>query len=86
MFVKRMGSDKPEPEVPQNAFFKKERPNRNKKGRKVDGNPYCPCNDCPLKLSANGKRSTSNFQNVDGCKICFSCGHVANKQWCGTQK
>ena len=35
MFTKRMGSEKPGPEVFQNAFFKKERPNRNKEGRKV---------------------------------------------------
>ena len=34
---------------------------------------YCSYDDCPFKLSAVGKRNTSNFQNVDGCKICFSC-------------
>ena len=28
--------------------------------------------------------SEDSFQNVDGCKICFSCGHVANRQWCWT--
>ena len=41
--------------------------------------------DCPFKLSAGGKRNTFNLQNVDGCKICFSCGHVTNREWCGAQ-
>ena len=46
------------------------------------GNLYCPYDDCPFKLSVEGKRTTSNFQNVNGYKICFICGHAANRQWC----
>ena len=49
------------------------------------GNLYCPYDDFPFKLPAAGQRNTSNFQNVDGCKICFSCGHDANRKWCGAQ-
>ena len=50
------------------------------------GNLYFPHYDCPFKLSAGGKRNTSNFKNVDGHKICFSCGHAANREWCKAQK
>ena len=32
-------------------------------------NLYCPYDDCPFNLSTDGKRNTSNFQNVDGCKM-----------------
>ena len=39
-----------------------------------------------LELSVDGKRNASNFQNVDRCMICFSSGHVANRQWCREQK
>ena len=39
-----------------------------------------------FKLSPGGKRNTSTFQNEDGHQICFSCGHVANRKWCGAQK
>ena len=49
-------------------------------------NLYYSYDDCPFKLSAEGKRNTINFQNVDGCKICFSCGNVASRQWCGAHK
>ena len=42
MFAKRMGSEKPGPEVLQDAFFGKERPNRNKEGRKVHWKPALP--------------------------------------------
>ena len=77
MFTKRIGLGKAQPEVLQDAFFKKERPNRNKEGWEV-GNLHCPFDDCSFKLSAEGKRNTSNVQNMDGCKICFICGHVAN--------
>ena len=45
-------------------------------------NLYCSYDDWPFKLSAEGKGNTSNFQNVDGHKICFSCGNVASRQWC----
>ena len=53
-----------------------------RKVRRFIRNPYCPYDGCPFNLSADGKRNTLNFQNVDGCKISFSCGHVANRQWC----
>ena len=36
-------------------------------------NLYCPYGICPFMLSAGGKRNVSNFQNVYGYKICFSC-------------
>ena len=35
MFTDRMGSEKPGPWVLQDAFFEKERSNRNKKARKM---------------------------------------------------
>ena len=34
------------------------------------GNLYCSYDDCPFKLSAEGKRNTTTFHNVDGHKIC----------------
>ena len=49
-------------------------------------NLYCSYDECSFELSAEGKMNTSNFQNVDGHKICFSCGNVASRQWCGTHK
>ena len=57
--------------------------------RKVErsiGSLCCPYDDSPFKLPADGKRNTSNFQNVDGHNICFSCEHVATRQWCGAWK
>ena len=56
-----------------------------KAGRCI-GNLYCSYDDCPFKLSPEGKRNTSNFQNADGHKICFSCENVASRQWCGARK
>ena len=41
---------------------------------------YYSYDDCPFKLSAEEKRNTSNIQNVDRHKICFSCGNVASRQ------
>ena len=49
-------------------------------------NLYCIFDDCPFKLSAERKRNTTNFWNADGHKICFSCGNVTSRQWCGTCK
>ena len=40
------------------------------------GNLYCTSVDCPFKLSTEGTWNTTNFQNVHGHKVCFSCGHV----------
>ena len=57
--------------------------------RKVErciGNLYCAYDVCPFKLSAEGKRNTTNCQNVDGLKICFSCETVAHRQWCAACK
>ena len=56
-----------------------------KAGRYI-GKFYCLYDNCPFKLLASIRWNTSNFQNVDGHKICFSCGHVVNRQWCGAQK
>ena len=50
------------------------------------GNLYCSFDECPFKLSAEVKWNTTNFQNVDGHKVCFSCGNVASRQWCGACK
>ena len=44
-------------------------------------NLYCSYDDCPFKLSAEGKRNTTNFQNVDGHKVCFSFENVVSRQW-----
>ena len=44
-------------------------------------NLYCPYDDCPFKLSPDGKKNPSNFQNVDGHKICFICRDIACRQW-----
>ena len=38
---------------------------------------YCMSDDCPFKHSVEGKLNTTNFQNVGGHKVCFSCGNVA---------
>ena len=40
----------------------------------------------PFKHSVEGKSNTTNFQNVGGHKVCFSCGNVASSQWCGACK
>ena len=50
------------------------------------GNLYSPYDECPFKLSAGGEKNTSNFQNVEGPKICISCRHHVNRQWCRAQK
>ena len=47
---------------------------------------YCVSDDCPFKHSAEGKLSTMNFQNVAGHKVCFSCGNIACRKWCGPHK
>ena len=86
MFPTRMDSGKPGFEVLQDAFLEKEGPDRNTEGWKCIGNLYCSYDGCPFKLSAEGKRNTNNFQNIGGNKICFSCGNVANRQWCGACK
>ena len=50
------------------------------------GNLYCTFDDSSFKLSTEGKRNTTNFQNVDGHKICLSCGNVTSRQWCDEHK
>ena len=49
-------------------------------------NLYYTFDDYPFKLSAEGKKNTTNFQNMDGHKICFSYGNVASRQWCNTHE
>ena len=66
-----MDAQKLGPVVFQDAFFKKERPNRKKEVGKCNGNLYCPYDYCPFTLSTAGQRNASNFQNVDGHKSCF---------------
>ena len=41
-------------------------------------NLYCFYDYCPFKLSADWERNTSNFQNVEGHKMYFSCEHLSN--------
>ena len=47
---------------------------------------YCVSNDCPFKHSAEGKSNTTNFQNVSGHQVCFSCGNIARRKWCDACK
>ena len=58
---------------------------RTRKVGRYIGNLYCPYNECPTKVSADGKRNTSNSKNVEDHKMCFSFEHFANRQWCGAQ-
>ena len=81
-----MGLEKQGSEVLQNALLQKEGPHRKRKVGRCIGNLYCTFDECPFKLSAEGKQSTTNFQNVDGHKVCFSCGNVASRQRCSTYK
>ena len=84
MFAKRMGSEKPGPRYfKMYSLKRKDLIGTRKVGRYIC-NLYGPYDDWPFKLSSGGKRNTSNFENMDGCIICFSCGHVANRQWYGS--
>ena len=47
---------------------------------------YCMSDDCPFKHSAEGKLNTTNFQNLGGHKVCFSCGNIASSKWYGAHK
>ena len=49
-------------------------------------NLYCTFDDCQFKLSAEGKKNTTNFQNVHRQNVCLSCGNVASRQWCSASK
>ena len=71
----------PGSEVLQEAFLEKDLIRARKVERGIR-NWHFSYDDCPFKLSAEGKVNTSNFQNVDWYKICFSCGNVASRQWC----
>ena len=44
---------------------------------------YCMSADCPFKHSAGGKSDMMNCQNVSSHKVCFSCGGIASRKWCG---
>ena len=50
------------------------------------GSLYYMSTQCPFKCSAEGTPNTTNFQNVSGHKVCFSCRSIASRKWCGTQK
>ena len=56
-----------------------------KVGRGI-GNLYWPFNEYPFKVLAGGKRNTSNFQNVESHKVCFSCGYFTHRQCYGAWK
>ena len=47
------------------------------------GSLYCMSADCPFKHSAEGQSNMMNFQNVSRHKVCFSCGSIASRKWCG---
>ena len=49
-------------------------------------NLYYTSDDYSFKHSAEGKWNATNFQNVSGHKVCFSCGNVASRQWYGAHK
>ena len=53
---------------------------------RCQGSLYCMSSDCPFKHSAEGQSNMTNFQNVSGHKVCFSCGSIASRKWCGTCK
>ena len=50
------------------------------------GSLYCMSADCPFKHSAEGQSNMTNFQNVSGHKVCFSCWSIASRKWCGVCK
>ena len=50
------------------------------------GSQYHMSANCPFKHSAEGQSNTVNFQNVSSHKVCFSCGSIASRKWCGTCK
>ena len=68
-----------------NTSRRKELIGTRKVGRCLGG-LYCISADCPFKHSAEGKSNMTNFQNVIGHKVCFSCGSVASRKWCGACK
>ena len=68
-----------------NTSRRKELIGTRKVGRCLGG-LYCMSANCPFKHSAEGKSNTTNFQNVSRHKVCFSCGSVTSRKWCGAHK
>ena len=68
-----------------NTLRRKDLIGMRKVGRCI-GSLYCMSNDHPFKCSAEGKLSRTNFQNVSGHKVCFSCGNIASRKWCSACK
>ena len=68
-----------------NTLRRKELTETRKVGRCIRS-LFCMSADCPFKHSAEGKLNTRNFQNVSRHKVCFSCGNVASRKWCGAHK
>ena len=68
-----------------NTLRRKDLIGTRKVGRCI-GSLYCMSADCPFKHSTEGKLNTVNFQNVGGHKVCFSCGNIASRKWCGACK
>ena len=50
------------------------------------GSLFCTSANCPFKYSAEGQSNMTNFQNVSGQKVCFSCGSITSRKWCGACK
>ena len=68
-----------------NTLRRKELIGTRKVGRCL-GSLYCVCANCPFKHSAEGQSNTMNFQNVSRHKVCFSCGSITSRKWCGAHK
>ena len=51
-----------------------------RKGGRSIGSLSCMSDDFPFKHSVEGKSNTTNFQNVGGHKVFFSCGNIASRK------
>ena len=69
----------------RNTSRRKELIGTRKVGRCL-GSLYCMSANCPFKHSVEGQSNMTNFQNVSSHKVCFSCGSIARRKWCGAHK
>ena len=68
-----------------NTSRRKELIGMSKVGRCI-GSLCCMSACCPFTCSAEQKSNTTNFQNVSRHKVCFNCGNIASRKWCGVCK
>ena len=47
---------------------------------------YCMFTIAHFECSVEGKSNMMNFQNVSRHKVCFSCGNIVSRKWCGACK